>query len=126
MSLELALQENTAAMTALTAALAAANLGAAAAPAAEPKAEKPAATAKAEKTSRAAKPAPKEEPASVHTREEMQAALSKLKEDQGAPAAKAIIKDVGGVDKMADIGEDKIDAVYDAATAALEGDDGDM
>lgn len=126
MSLEQVIAENTAALIALREVMAGAKVAVPAAAPAEAKAEKPAAAAKAEKPAKA-KPAPKEEaPASEHTREEMQAALSALKEAQGAPAAKTVIKDVGGVDKMAEIPEDKIDAVYEAATAAMETADEDM
>ena len=80
--------------------------------AAAPAATKPAAAAKTVK-----EPA---KPASVNTREAMQALLKKVKEEKSADDAKGIIKEVGGVEKMADIPEDKIDAVFDAATAALE------
>lgn len=70
---------------------------------------KPAAkTEKAEKKE-AAKP--------KHTRDEMNAALVKLKDDCGKEHAAAVIKEVGGVGKMADIPDDKIDAVFDAAEA---------
>ena len=50
-----------------------------------------------------------------HTRDEVNAALVKLKDDCGGDVAKAIIKDVGGVNKMADIPDDKLDAVFKAA-----------
>ena len=70
------------------------------------KAEKPA--AKAEKAE-SAKP--------KHTRDEMTAALVKLKDDCGKEVAAAVIKEAGGVAKMADIPDDKIDAVFDAAEA---------
>lgn len=53
------------------------------------------------------------------TVEEMQAALGKVKEEQGAAAAKAIISDIAGVAKMAEIPADKVKAVFEAATAAL-------
>ena len=93
---------------------------AAAAPA--PAAEKPAAAAK-----KTAKPAKVE---SEHTREEMQAALGELKEATDAATAKAVISKHGGVAKMAEIPDDKIDAVYEAAKKALEdaagGEDEDM
>jgi hypothetical protein len=55
------------------------------------------------------------------TVEEMQAALSKVKEEQGAAVAKKIISDVAGVAKMAEIPADKVKAVFDAATKALAG-----
>lgn len=57
------------------------------------------------------------------TVEEMQAALGKVKEEQGAAAAKAIISEVAGVAKMAEIPADKVKAVFEAATKALAGDD---
>jgi len=59
-------------------------------------------------------------PKNEHTRDEMQAAVTELKEATDSATAKGVIKNVGGVDKMADIPEDKIDAVYDAAKAAIE------
>lgn len=60
-----------------------------------------------------------------HTHEEMAAALGEVKEKYGAPAAKAIIKEVGGKDKMAEITDPKtIDATYDAAKAKLSEEDG--
>jgi hypothetical protein len=66
------------------------------------------------------KPKGETKPSSKHTRAEMQAALSELKEKKGTEAARTVIKDVGGAGKMAEIPEDKIDAVYDAAKKALE------
>lgn len=62
-------------------------------------------------------------PASKHTRAEMQAAMNELKEKKGAPEAKALIKEVGGVDKLADIPDDKIDACFDAAKKKLAAED---
>ncbi len=63
-----------------------------------------------------------------HDKSKMQAALSEVKEKLGTPAAKALIKDVGGKDKMADITDPStIDKVYEAATKALaEASSGDM
>ena len=63
-----------------------------------------------------------------HDKSKMQAALSEVKEKLGTPAAKAMIKDVGGKDKMADITDPAtIDKVYEAATKALaEAADGGM
>lgn len=79
---------------------------------------KPAATAKAEPAQKAAKPAAtKAEPKA--SRNEMNAALNEVKEAKGAPVAKGIIADVGGSSMMKDIPEDKIEAVYAAAKAAL-------
>jgi hypothetical protein len=106
--LTVALNENTAALKAL------ASTGGASAPAAAPAAGK-----SAGKPAAAAKP--------THTRAEMNAVLQEVKEKKGAPAAKAIIKETGGVEKMAEIPDDKIDAVYDAAKKAVPADDdGDM
>lgn len=70
--------------------------------------------------------APKEEKVakSTHTREETAALVRKVKADKGVDAAKAVIKKFGGVDKLDDIPEDKLDAVFDGATEALEEDDG--
>lgn len=67
--------------------------------------------AKAEKAEKKEAAKPK------HTRDEMNAALVKLKDDCGKEQAAAVIKEVGGVAKMADIPDDKIDAVFDAAEA---------
>lgn len=67
--------------------------------------------AKAEKAEKKEAAKPK------HTRDEMNAALVKVKDDLGKEYAAAIIKEVGGVAKMADIPDDKIDAVFDAAEA---------
>lgn len=58
-----------------------------------------------------------------HTKEEMIAALNEVKENKGLQAAKDIISKVGGVTKMADIAEAKIDSVYDAAKQALGGEE---
>lgn len=88
-----------------------------------PAAEKAAAPAPAPKP--AAKAAAKK-PASEHTKEEMVAALTELRDTKGKDAAKAVIKDVGGVEKMADIPDDKTDAVYEAAKAAMTADDDGM
>lgn len=107
MSIEQKIDALIAALEANTAALKA---GGAAAPAAG----KPAATS----TTKTVKETPK--PASTNTREAMQALLKKVKEDKSSDEAKAIIASAGGVEKMADIPEDKIDAVFAAATAALE------
>lgn len=60
-----------------------------------------------------------------HDKAAMQAALNEVKEKHGTPAAKELIKTVGGADKMADITDPKkIDEVYEAAKKKLE--DGDM
>lgn len=111
MSLEQALVDATAAMTALTAALlkggavAAASTDAAAAPAA----------AKAGKKAAAAAPAA---PKNEHTREEMVAVLGEVKEKFNTEAARALFVN-DKVAKMAEIPEDQIDVVYAAAKAKL-------
>lgn len=62
-----------------------------------------------------------------HSHEEMAAALGEVKEKFGAPAAKAIIKETGGKDKMAEITDAKtIDAVYEAAKAKLTAEEDGM
>lgn len=78
------------------------------APAAAPAADKP----KADK--------PKAPPKPKHSRDEMEAALTELKNAKGIDAAKEVISKTGGVKLKADIPDDKIDAVYDAAKAAAE------
>ena len=99
-----AIEANTAALGVVPAA------GKAAAPAAS--------TEKAASTTKPSKPAGY---TAQHSHEEMAAALGEVKEKFGAPAAKAIIKETGGKDKMAEITDPKtIDAVYDAAKAKLE------
>ncbi len=56
-----------------------------------------------------------------HDKAEMQAALNDVKEKLGTPAAKAIVKEVGKAEKMAEITDPKlIDACYDAAKAKLK------
>ena len=111
MSIEEALSKLTAAVEANTAALLGAG-GKAAAPAAS-----------TEKAASASKPAKAAAYEAKHSHEEMAAALGEVKEKFGAPAAKAIIKETGGKDKMAEITDPKtIDAVYDAAKAKLEDD----
>ena len=114
MSLEESILKLVAALEANTAAI-----GLAPAPSAG-KAATPAATDKAaaSTSSKPAKPAAYE---AKHSHEEMAAALGEVKERFGAPAAKAIISEVGGKAKMAEITDPKaIDAVYDAAKAKLE------
>jgi hypothetical protein len=56
-----------------------------------------------------------------HSKEDMQSALGELKEKSGgSEAPKKIIKEVGGVDKMAEITDPAvIDKVYEAAKAAV-------
>ena len=115
MSLEESILKLVAALEANTAAI-----GLAPAPSAGKPAATPAATDKAaaSTSSKPAKPAAYE---AKHSHEEMAAALGEVKERFGAPAAKAIISEVGGKAKMAEITDPKaIDAVYDAAKAKLE------
>lgn len=109
MSLEQLIAANTAALEANTAALLGKSTGGTKSAAAE--GEKTATAKPATKT--------KSKPASEHTREEMQAALTELKEAVDAAAAKAVISNAGGVAKMAEIPDDKIDAVYAAAKEAM-------
>lgn len=53
--------------------------------------------------------------------EQMQVALGKVKEMHGAPAAKAIIKNVGKADQMVDITDsDVVQKVYAAAQEKLK------
>lgn len=59
------------------------------------------------------------------TREQVNAALVKIKDANGAEAAKKIIADVAGVAKMADIKDSKFEAVIEACEKALGGDAGD-
>lgn len=109
MSIEEALSKLTAAVEANTAA----RLGAGGKAAAS--------TTAPEKAASASKPAKAAAYEAKHSHEEMAAALGEVKEKFGAPAAKAIIKETGGKDKMAEITDPKaIDAVYDAAKAKLE------
>ena len=59
--------------------------------------------------------------AGKYTKDQMSAALNDVKEKHGTPAAKAIIKSVGGVDKIAEITDPAvIDKVYLAAKAKHE------
>jgi len=92
------------------------------APAAAPAPTKEAAAPSKTTSKPAPKPAPK--PASENTREDMVTAIHALRAAKGKEAAVAIIKEVGGVDKLADIPDDKIDAVYDAAVAGVAEDEG--
>ena len=108
MSLEESILKLVAALEANTAAI---GVVPAAGKAAAPSTEKAASTSKPAKAAYTAQ----------HSHEEMAAALGEVKEKFGAPAAKAIIKETGGKDKMAEITDPKtIDAVYDAAKAKLE------
>jgi len=51
------------------------------------------------------------------TQEQVNAALIKIKDDFGMPAAKEVIKDFGKVDKMSEIKPAQFQAVFDAAVA---------
>ena len=65
------------------------------------------------------------------TREEVVALLTKIKDERGAAEAKPLIE-AAGVKKMAEIPDDKLKSVFEAATALLAGgddagdDDGDL
>lgn len=110
MSLEQAIEKLTAAIEANTAAVTAA---AGSAPAAAP-----AATGKGKKAD-----TPKADTPKV-TREQMTKALNDVKEAKGVDAAKGIIKDVGKAAKMADIADNLIEAVYNAAVEKLAEEEG--
>lgn len=77
------------------------------APAAKTEPKKAETKTEPKKAAAAAKP--------THTRDEVNAALIKLKDDCGKEIAASVIKDVGGVVKMADIPEAKFDEVFAAA-----------
>lgn len=117
MSIEQAIAANTAALSALTAALiATANLAPGAGDVSGGKTTKgtPGKTSEAPKA----------------TRDEMVAALKELGETRSAEVAKAVIKEVGKSPKMAEIKDAQVDAVYKAAKAKLEeeiaGEDGGL
>ena len=58
------------------------------------------------------------------TREEVVALLTKIKDEQGAAEAKPLVA-LAGVAKMAEIPDDKLKLVFDAATKKLAGEDDD-
>lgn len=64
------------------------------------------------------------------TQEQVNAALIKIKDDFGMEHAKAVIKEFGKVDKMAEIKPAQFQAIFDAAVAKhaelSEAGDGDM
>lgn len=97
MSLEQALQANTEAVNALVAAL------------------KGAKTPSGGEATKADKPAKAEAAKPKHTREELDTVLATFKDKLGIEKVKALIKEVGGVDKKADIPDSKLDAVVIAA-----------
>lgn len=113
MSLEQKIEALTAAVEALTVAMKAGG-------AASSSADKPTGT-KTTKTTKTAEYEPK------HSKEEMQAAMAEVKDKLGVAKAKEIRGEVGKADKLADITDPKvIDAVYEAAKAALEAEEEDV
>lgn len=107
MSIEQAIEKNTAALEALTAAvLATAKLA--------PGAAASTGTGSTKAADKKADAAPKA------TREEMTAVLKELGETKGAEVAVAIIKEIGKSPKMAQIKDAQVDAVYKAAKVKLE------
>lgn len=111
MTLEALIIGLTAALEANTAALNA-NGGSAAA---DTGAEK---TTSTKKTSSTKKTTP-EKTGPKHTKAEATAAVVALKDAAGAPAARELLASFG-IDKVANIPEDKFDEVFDGATKALE------
>lgn len=107
MSIDKAVSDLIAALNANTAALNALTAAGGSAPAAAPAAAKPAASGKGAKAA-AAK--------ATHTQAEVNGALIKLKDEFGMQHAKEIITSFG-YDKMADIKEADYDAVFTAAEA---------
>lgn len=122
MSIEKLIEANTAAMIALTAALTAAGTVTAASTGTASTGDTAASTDKPAGGKGKGGKAPAAPKVTV---EEMQAAVNEVKEKFGTTEAKEIIKSAGGVAKMADIPEAKIEAVFKAAKAKLEetGDD---
>lgn len=113
MSLEQKIEALTAAVEALTVAMKSGGAASASS------ADKPAGT-KTTKTTKA-----EYEP--KHSKEEMQAAMAEVKDKLGVAKAKEIRGEVGKADKLADITDPKvIDAVYEAAKAALEAEEEDV
>jgi hypothetical protein len=58
-----------------------------------------------------------------HSRSELVAVMSELREAQGASVAKAMIKEVGGSDKLADVPDANVDALFEAGKKALGNED---
>lgn len=109
MSLEQKIEDLTAAVVALTAKISGATVAAA-----EPKAEKA-----EKKTEAKAEKKPSYEP--KHSAEEMQAAMNNVREKIGMAKAKEIRAAHTKAEKLSLVTDPKeIDALYDAATAALE------
>lgn len=120
MSIETKIDELIAALNANTAALKGAGTGETKAAAAETKAA--AAETKAEKTtkSKSEKAEKAEKAKSTHTKAEMHAAVNEVKEQFGTKVAKELIASVG-FEKLAEVTDDKVDELYLAAKAKLEG-----
>lgn len=72
-----------------------------------------------------ATPKPRGKPSvkSTHSRSELVAVMSELREAQGASVAKALIKEVGGSDKLADVPDANVDALFEAGKKALGNDE---
>lgn len=114
MSIEEAMQALTSALNANTSAL----KGAPATPATPAGNDRPAARGRPRADGKAAaKPS--------HSRSELVAILSDYREKHGVPAAKKLIKDVGGADKLVDVPDANVDALFNAADEALAGNGGD-
>lgn len=90
--------------------------GAAAKPGTSDTAAKDTKSTKETKETKATKP--------KHDLAAVNAALEKVKDAQGVPAAKKIISEVGGVAARKDIPENKYDDVVAACAKALEGEGG--
>lgn len=122
MAIEVLIQSLIEALNANTAAL----TGGAAASTTSTAADKPATTGKTT-TGKTTKTTTPKGP----TREEVVALLTKIKDERGAAEAKPLIE-AAGVKKMAEIPDDKLKSVFEAATALLAGgddagdDDGDL
>ena len=100
------------ALMALNAAIAeegGAAVGAAATPAAT--------TEKATKTTKTTKSTKADAP--VNSRTDLAAVLNEVKEAKGAAVAKGLIKNVGKSDKLVDVADANVDALYEAAKAEL-------
>jgi hypothetical protein len=54
------------------------------------------------------------------TREDVTALLNKVKEDLGAPVAKKLIKDVGEAERLAEVDDDLLEALFKAANKKLD------
>lgn len=119
-SLEQKLEENTAAVLALEATIKKA-MAAGVLPGGK-SADAPAPAATTEEPAKRGPGRPKKDDAPAApkvTFDEMKAAVLKVKDAKGKAAAEAVIKDVGGAEKMADIKAEKFAAVLAACEAAL-------